>query len=128
MEREDVRDSLLNRIKKKGPSYSQLQKKKKKPKKKLDKKKQTFYEKVLSKTIGQPLISSHDGSKLSMENQYYVDPMNKTQNLKNISAHAPESGYSHDHRLPNSSEIANSRNANSIDRYSGYKSGGINIS
>jgi hypothetical protein len=119
----------LNRIKKKGPSYSQLQKKKKKKqKKKLDKKKQTFYEKVLSKTIGQPLIQSHDGSKQDMEYHYFVDPMNKTQNLKNISAHAPESGYSRDHRLPNSSEIANSRNIHSLDGYSGYNAGGINIS
>lgn len=85
-DRDQLQEHLLSQIKKKGPSYSQLQKKKRKPKKKLEKRKQTFYEKVLSKTIGAPLAQNYEGTR-------YTDPMNKTTNLKNISAHVPEPHY-----------------------------------
>lgn len=59
VEHDGIKASLINHIKKRGPSYSQLQKKKK-TKKKGDKRKQTFYEKVLSKTIGQPGVQGYD--------------------------------------------------------------------
>jgi hypothetical protein len=72
------------KYKKNGPSYSQLQKKKiKKPTKKGEKRKQTFYEKVLAKNIGDPLIQNFDRS----SDIHYYDSMNKTQHIKNLIAH-----------------------------------------
>lgn len=93
IEADDIKEALINRIKKKGPSYSQIQNKKKKIKKKTDKKKQTFYEKVLSKNLGEPLAHTYDYSRQEMEQQYHYDPMNKTQNLMHISAHIPEAHF-----------------------------------
>ena len=90
VENDGIKESLINQIKKKGPSYAQLQKKKRKPKKKANKGKQTFYEKVLSKTIGQP--TNNESGRHVGEPQYYADPMNKTQNVKYISSNIPE-GY-----------------------------------
>ena len=117
--REDTSEKLITRIKKKGPSYSQLQNKKKK-KIKSNKRKQTFYEKVLSKTIGQPLLQTHDNSRDSMEIHYLIDPMNKTQNISNLSAQISDS--------KTNSEAKNKKNELSYKKYANYQPGGINIS
>lgn len=55
-------------------------------------KKQTFYEKVLSKTIGEPLESDYVYTRDSLGNRYYVDPMGQTQYLQLGSTQLPPSG------------------------------------
>ena len=90
-DRENGMDNLGGHYQKKGPSYSQLQKKKKKVKK-SEKKKQTFYEKVLSKTIGDPIDPDYVYTRNTVDNRYYVDPMNQTHHIQIMSSQLPPTG------------------------------------
>lgn len=67
--------------KKKGPSYSQLQKKKKKSKVANSSKKQTFYEKVLSKTIGHPMDNGHLYTRNTGDEKYLGEGGSQTNHI-----------------------------------------------